>query len=78
MSKFKNLTLEQRKAALEAAKVQIEQKQQQHNKILKEAIQASSQIHQYNQDLGNCVDNAYKMQDTKLAGKGSKSMCEIL
>ncbi|WP_347939064.1 hypothetical protein [Rickettsia oklahomensis] len=78
MSKFKNLTPEQRKAALEAAKVQIEQKQQQHNTIFQEAIQASTQIHQYNQDLGNCVDNAYKTHETKLAGKGSKSLCEII
>ncbi len=39
-------------------------------------MQASSQIHQYNQDLGNCVDNASK--DIKLAGKASKGVCEII
>ncbi|MEG8229581.1 hypothetical protein O6R16_00455 [Candidatus Rickettsia tasmanensis] len=77
MSKFKNLTPEQRKAALEAAKVQFEEQQQQHDAIFEEAVQASSQVHQYNQDLGNCVDNASK--DTKLAGKDSKSgCCEIM
>ncbi|AFB31292.1 MULTISPECIES: hypothetical protein [spotted fever group] len=76
MSKFKNLTPEQRKAALEAAKVQLEAQQQQHNAIFQEAMQASSQIHQYNQDLGNCVDNASK--DIKLAGKTSKCGCEII
>jgi len=76
MSKFKNLTPEQRKAVLEAAKVQIEKKQQQHTEIFKEAIHASDQIHQYNQDLGNCVD---KMQDTKLTGKDAKKGgCEIM
>ncbi|AEV92667.1 MAG: hypothetical protein AB8U78_06105 [Rickettsia slovaca] len=76
MSKFKKLTPEQRKAALEAAKVQFEEQQQTHNAIFKEAMQASSQIHQYNQDLGNCVDNASK--DIKLAGKASKGVCEII
>ncbi|WP_085065647.1 hypothetical protein [Rickettsia peacockii] len=76
MSKFKNLTPEQRKAALEAAKVQFEEQQQKHNAIFKEAMQASSQVHQYNQDLGNCVDNASK--DIKLAGKASKGVCEII
>ncbi|AFC70281.1 hypothetical protein A3305_01665 [Rickettsia amblyommatis] len=76
MSKFKNLTPEQRKAALEAAKVQFEEQQQQHNAIFKEAMHASSQIHQYNQDLGNDVDHASK--DIKLAGKASKSGCEII
>ncbi len=76
MSKFKNLTPEQRKLALQAAKMQTAQKQQQNNEIFKEAMQASSQIHQYNQDLGNCVDNASK--DTELAGKGAKKGgCEI-
>ncbi|AFB21459.1 hypothetical protein [Rickettsia canadensis] len=78
MSKLKKLTPEQRKAILEAAKVKVAQEQQQHNESFQEAIQASSQIHQYNQDLANVVDNAYKTQDTKLAGKGSKSVCEIL
>ncbi|AEK75158.1 hypothetical protein RHHCN13_06025 [Rickettsia conorii subsp. heilongjiangensis] len=76
MSKFKNLTPEQKKAALEAAKVQFEEQQQKHDAIFKEAMQASSQIHQYNQDLGNCVDNASK--DIKLAGKTSKCGCEII
>ncbi|EAA26104.1 hypothetical protein [Rickettsia sibirica] len=76
MSKFKKLTPEQRKAALEAAKVQFEEQQQKHNAIFKEAMQASSQIHQYNQDLGNFVDNTSK--DIKLAGKSSKGVCEII
>ncbi|UZW38530.1 hypothetical protein [Rickettsia conorii] len=76
MSKFKNLTPEQKKAALEAAKVQFEEQQQKHNAIFKEAMQASSQINQYNQDLGNCMDNASK--DIKLAGKTSKCGCEII
>lgn len=76
MSKFKNLTPEQRKAALEAAKAQLEEQQQQHNAIFKEAMQASSQIHQYNQDLSNYVDNASK--EIKLAGKASKGGCEII
>ncbi|ABV76758.1 hypothetical protein [Rickettsia rickettsii] len=76
MSKFKNLTPEQKKAALEAAKVQFEEQQQKHNAIFKEAMQASSQVHQYNQDLGNCVDNTSK--DIKLAGKASKGVCEII
>ncbi|KJW04787.1 hypothetical protein [Rickettsia argasii] len=76
MSKFKNLTPEQKKAALEAAKVQFEEQQQKHDAMFKEAMQASSQIHQYNQDLGNCVDNASK--DIKLAGKTSKCGCEII
>ncbi|HJD54145.1 MAG TPA: hypothetical protein LFW11_01995 [Rickettsia endosymbiont of Proechinophthirus fluctus] len=76
MSKFKNLTPEQRKAALEAAKIQLEEQQQKHHAIFKEAMQASSQVHQYNQDLGNFVDNASK--DIKLAGKASKGVCEII
>ncbi|BDU59828.1 hypothetical protein FLA4_02380 [Candidatus Rickettsia kotlanii] len=76
MSKFKKLTSEQRKAALEAAKVQFEEQQRQHNAVFNDAMQASSQIHQYNQDLGNCVDNASK--DIKLAGKVSKGVCEII
>lgn len=76
MSKFKNLTPEQRKAALEAAKAQLEEEQQQHNAIFKEAMQASSQIHQYNQDLSNYLDNVSK--EIKLAGKASKGGCEII
>lgn len=76
MSKFKNLTPEQRKAALEAAKAQLEEQQQQNDTIFKEAMQASSQIQQYNQDLSNYVDNVSK--EIKLAGKVSKGGCEII
>lgn len=75
MSKFKNLTPEQ-KAALEAAKAQLEEQQQQNDAIFKEAMQASSQIQQYNQDVSNYVDNVSK--EIKLAGKASKGGCEII
>lgn len=75
MSKFKNLTPEQ-KAALEAAKAQLEEQQQQNDTIFKEAMQASSQIQQYNQDVSNYVDNVSK--EIKLAGKVSKGGCEII